>query len=261
MLSQTKKIIIFRIAIVLAAIAIYVALVSLHRWSRRHTSPPPAHCVFRLHNIKMALERYRFDNDSYPPACTYDEEGKPMHSWRALILPYLLGYDHYKEYDYSEPWDGPNNSKLHDKMPYYFRCPNDYIRGKNCSSFMMVVDKNADPKREKERRFVLIIETNNIQHNWLEPVDFPIENFDLGMERGNSKDGKLRRLGKHERKLNAFKTIFGTATNHSQAYCISEDSEPESIQALARPDTSKKVKVTYPWGEDFGIQRVVLKEP
>ena len=35
-----------------------------------------------------------------------------MHSWRVLLLPYLDRSDLYKAYDFTEPWDGPNNRKL-----------------------------------------------------------------------------------------------------------------------------------------------------
>ena len=45
-----------------------------------------------------------------------DESGKPMHSWRVLILPFLDAEPLYKQYDFSEPWDGPKNSLLLPRM-------------------------------------------------------------------------------------------------------------------------------------------------
>ena len=35
-------------------------------------------------------------------------------------MEYKSLYDHY---DFAEPWDGPNNIKLLDKMPPNFACP------------------------------------------------------------------------------------------------------------------------------------------
>ena len=43
-----------------------------------------------------------------------------MHSWRVLLLPFLDGQPLYDEYDFSEPWNGPNNSKLASRRPATF---------------------------------------------------------------------------------------------------------------------------------------------
>ena len=40
-----------------------------------------------------------------------------MHSWRALILPYLGHEDLWKAYRMSEPWDSPHNLKLAKSAP------------------------------------------------------------------------------------------------------------------------------------------------
>ena len=43
-----------------------------------------------------------------------------MHSWRILLLPYLERQDLYEEYSFEEPWNGPNNRKLSNRMPAVF---------------------------------------------------------------------------------------------------------------------------------------------
>jgi hypothetical protein len=45
---------------------------------------------------------------------------KPLLSWRVAILPYIEQGDLYKQFKLDEPWDGPNNKKLIDKMPKIF---------------------------------------------------------------------------------------------------------------------------------------------
>ena len=45
------------------------------------------------------------------------------YSWRVAILPYLEQNALYKQYDFDEPWDGPNNRKLLDKMPAVYSYP------------------------------------------------------------------------------------------------------------------------------------------
>ena len=45
-----------------------------------------------MKEIVMAIEEYKGKNGHYPPAYIADGNGKPLHSWRVLILPFL-GYD------------------------------------------------------------------------------------------------------------------------------------------------------------------------
>src|SRR5207248_11120546 len=44
-------------------------------------------CSNNLRQIGLALHNYAQVYGSFPPAFVADEEGKPMHSWRVLILP------------------------------------------------------------------------------------------------------------------------------------------------------------------------------
>jgi hypothetical protein len=122
---------------------------------------PPAHCAarevpherwrcsLRLGNIVCGLWNYRQKYGCYPPACLRDKNGKPMHSWRVLILPYLDGdkYDAlYRQYDFNEPWDGPHNRKLLASCPLEYRCRDALPhRGheQTTTSYVAVVGSNA----------------------------------------------------------------------------------------------------------------------
>ena len=77
-----------------------------------HVAGNRAACGDNLKHIAMALHKYRQANGCFPPAYIADKNGKPMHSWRVLILPYLDQDALYKAYDFTEPWDGPTNKKL-----------------------------------------------------------------------------------------------------------------------------------------------------
>ena len=72
----------------------------------------------------MAVANYHDTYGCFPPAYVADGDGKPMHSWRVLILPFLEQGELYRAYDFAEPWDGPNNRKLAAEMPRAFACPN-----------------------------------------------------------------------------------------------------------------------------------------
>ncbi len=64
-------------------------------------------CKQNLVQIAKALNSYAADYGTYPPAVTYDAAGKPAHSWRVLLLPYLNQKKLYDTYDMTKPWDAP----------------------------------------------------------------------------------------------------------------------------------------------------------
>ena len=45
-------------------------------------------CVNNLKQIALALHNYEEVYKVLPPAYTVDAQGRPLHSWRTLILPY-----------------------------------------------------------------------------------------------------------------------------------------------------------------------------
>lgn len=78
-----------------------------------------------LEQIAIAFHNFHDTYRGFPAAVTLGPDGKPWHSWRVLILPFLEQHPLYAQYSFEEPWDGPNNSKLHDKMPDVYRMPGD----------------------------------------------------------------------------------------------------------------------------------------
>jgi hypothetical protein len=58
-----------------------------------------------------------------PPAVVYGSDGKPLLSWRVLILPYVDQEELFKQFKLDEPWDSPHNLPLLDKMPHVYAPP------------------------------------------------------------------------------------------------------------------------------------------
>lgn len=81
-----------------------------------------------LKQIAIAFHNYHDVYGHLPPAVLYGPDGKPWHSWRVLILPYIEESPVYERYRFDEPWDGPNNSKLLAEMPEVYR---DVVHGDN----------------------------------------------------------------------------------------------------------------------------------
>jgi hypothetical protein len=76
-----------------------------------------------LKQIALALHNYHDKYGTFPPAYVADAQGRPAHSWRVLILPYLGQEELYRQYRFDEPWNGPHNSRLADQIPEIYRCP------------------------------------------------------------------------------------------------------------------------------------------
>jgi hypothetical protein len=100
-----------------------------------------------------ALRYYHDKYGKFPPAYVADRNGKPMHSWRVLLLETMGDNESmqlYQAYRFDEPWDGPHNRQLLDKMPSYYACPND-------------VHGAAD--RNRLANYVVIVGPNTVFHS------------------------------------------------------------------------------------------------
>jgi prepilin-type processing-associated H-X9-DG protein len=82
-----------------------------------------AQCTNNLKQIALALHNYEQEYGALPPAYTLDPNGRPLHSWRTLILPYIEQEPLYKTIDLSKPWNDPANAKAFETVIPEFRCP------------------------------------------------------------------------------------------------------------------------------------------
>ena len=90
------------ITIVVVCLLVLIGLLLPAVESAREAAPG-AQCFKNLHNIALALRNYETKFRTLPPAYTVDKNGRPMHSWRVLILPFLGCDNLYKRYNFNEP--------------------------------------------------------------------------------------------------------------------------------------------------------------
>ena len=79
-------------------------------------------CANNMRQIMLAFHNYHDKYGHFPPAYTADENGKPLHSWRVLILPYIEQQGLYDQIRLDEPWDSEHNRQFHSEAPYIFQC-------------------------------------------------------------------------------------------------------------------------------------------
>jgi hypothetical protein len=80
-------------------------------------------CGNNIKHITLGLHNYHDMYGTFPPAIVRDDKGKPMYSWRVLLLPFVEQTSLYEKYDLDEPWDGPNNREFASITLWVYRCP------------------------------------------------------------------------------------------------------------------------------------------
>ena len=166
---------------------------------QRGSGPASPPCKGHLHEIVGGLLRFEQANGCFPPAYIADKDGKPMHSWRVLILPYIDGDQLYKSYNFNEPWNSPNNRKLLASRPEVYACPDDpgaSAPGSTQTSFVAVVGPNTAWAGGKPRKVgdfgkdfsstIMLVEATNSGIDWTEPKDFSLETLGATAEGSDS---------------------------------------------------------------------------
>ena len=85
--------------------------------SRRITS------TNHLHNIGVALHLHHDAHGQLPPGSSTDRDGRALHSWQTLILPYLGETTLYQSIDLSKTWSDPANAAPFKQALYFFLNP------------------------------------------------------------------------------------------------------------------------------------------
>jgi len=111
----------------------------------------PAERVRSANNLKqlmLALHNYHDVHGRFPTD-SRDKDGKPLLSWRVLILPYIEQDSLYKEFRLNEAWDSGHNKKLVAQMPKTLRSPRQAAALKDRTTYLAPLGKGFiwdDPK-------------------------------------------------------------------------------------------------------------------
>jgi type II secretory pathway pseudopilin PulG len=177
-MTWTEILVVFTIIGMLAALLIP---------AQQHSSCPSRSrlgpCANNLKHLAVALHTYHDANQSFPPAYTVDAEGKPLHSWRVLVLPYLEAVELYQSIRLDEPWDSEYNQQFHVQMPGGFACPAASLK-KGETTYKALTGPGTyfpgpacrarDEMDGKKKDILLLLETATAIC-WMAPVDVSVE--------------------------------------------------------------------------------------
>ena len=127
--------------VVIAVIGLLVALVLPATRSAR-PAVRQAQCTNNLKQIMLALHYYKDRYGAFPPAVTTDAKGRPLHSWRTLILPFMEHEALYKTIDLTRAWNHPVNAKAAATAVSTFHCPASEI-AKDKTTYLAIVGPNG----------------------------------------------------------------------------------------------------------------------
>jgi hypothetical protein len=208
--------------IVFAAFLFVLCLVLPRPGSR--LAPNRMACRNNLHVIGLALHNYNDEYACFPPAYIADDDGRPMHSWRVLILPYLEQKELFDRYHFDEPWNGPNNSKLTHEVPSVYQCPSDVEEREESqpwSSYVALVGPHtcwpgSEPVRISDitdgtSNTLQVVEVHDSGIHWMDPRDLhvtqmpqiikapgvPFSSAHVGGAHGLLADGSVRFLSEN----------------------------------------------------------------
>ena len=150
-----------------------------------------------LKQIGLGMLHYHDTTKRFPPPYVADDDGKPMHSWRVLLLPFMEHQALYEKYNMDEPWDGPNNSGLASMAMSIYQSPTAENTG-STADYLVVTGPETifDPDRQTTMadiidgtsNTIMVVESTGSNIHWMEPRDLKFDELDFSVNgpAGNS---------------------------------------------------------------------------
>jgi hypothetical protein len=192
-------------------------------------------CGGNLERIGLALQQYHDHHGTFPPAYLADAQGKPMHSWRVLILPYLgdQAKTVYQQYDFNQPWDSDTNMRLASYMPEVYGCPEhpDALASQETTYMVVMGAETAFPNQsctslteitDPLDQTILVVETSQSGVHWLKPQDLAASKMAYEINGRESTDA-----GSHHARGGAH-----VLTADGQALFLNTDFSPDYLQSM-----------------------------
>jgi type II secretory pathway pseudopilin PulG len=150
-----------------------------------------------MKQLMLAFHNYYDVYKHFPARANYDNNGKPLLSWRVHILPFIDQQALYRRFKLNEPWDSPHNKQLIRLMPITYANPN--LPAGSVTNYLAVIgaDSVVSATGVKMRQItdgtsntaVLVEVDVNRAVPWSKPVDHEIEAKDPKAGLGSLRPG------------------------------------------------------------------------
>ncbi len=227
--------------------------VRVHRYGRPYTEDG-------INSLQFALDHYYEKFHCFPPPVVRDENGRPMHSWRAVLFPPHLGSeDEGLKYRFDEPWNSKHN------LQFCYATPGElgFVEGqtprspagRGMTAYLAIVgpgtlfglaDKepgNLIESSDLQIPTIDIVEAPDLAVNWLEPRDLTVDELIALLARDAEKNADDCNL--NSRMVQGF--------THDGRFDLSCTLDPTIIRSLALVDGSKDLAKQGLRSMTFGI--------
>lgn len=228
------------VILAIAGLVIYAAIrIGGQSIARMNQAKIRAVAIKNLEQIALAMNNYAADHGRYPPPVTTDDQGRPMHSWRVLLLPYLGEDELYNQYQQLLPWNAPENASMQWQMPDVYRHPlgGGVAAWSSVSNYYVITGPGtlfppSGPSGPKDvydspSQTILVVEAAPRigTVSWTEPVDLAYVNLTGDLtEGGGDQIGGLSVGG------------ATVATVDGRGHFLDETILPSTVRALVTPD-------------------------
>ena len=218
--------------------------------SNRGEAARSAQCINNLKQIGLALLNYESRYGCFPPAYVADAKGKPLYSWRVLLMAQQDRTDGWfggrlaGGFHFDEPWDSPNNRKLHQLQPnYVLHCPSHPAgTGSTDTHYVAVLGPGTVfPSDGTSRRIadvtdgpgntLIVVEVGDAGIHWMEPkeLDWGTMSFRLN-DRTQPSVSSNHTFGPH------------VLTVDDMVTTLPRDLSPEALRALLTITGAEKIE-------------------
>lgn len=168
---------------VIVASVVVMLLIALLLPATRSVREPARRnlCINNPKQIALAIQSYESDKGEFPPAYTMDAQGRRLHSWRTLILPYMEESKLFETIDLTKAWDDPANAKAGEASLDVYTCPSaDHKQGLTTylavagpqSIFSGPVPRKRDEATDESETTMCVVDVAADQAvHWMSPND------------------------------------------------------------------------------------------
>jgi hypothetical protein len=141
-------------------------------------------CLNQMKQFAVALLAYDATFGNLPPAYVADADGKPILSWRVLVLPIIEEQPLYARFDLTKPWNDPANRPFSSVNLWFHHCPSASSLSPTTDYFAVIGPHTAWPEgrgrplseiTDDPSQTIVLIEARGRGVNWAEPRDLSFD--------------------------------------------------------------------------------------
>ena len=190
-----------------------------------------------LKQIGLAFHNTHSAMGAFPSAAITSKDGKPLLSWRVMILPYIEEERLYKQFKLDEPWDSEHNKKLINRMPNTYKNP--ALKLENGKT-TYVVPTGKETTFANPAKGVKLNEITDGTSNTLITMEVPAS---MAVTWTKPEDWDGGTAGAIEKLLAAVKDGFNVGFGDGSVRYMNKKIDPKVLKAILTPDGGETVEI------------------